>query len=161
MSRLHASPLQPLLCLARSAPAGRTAVLVDLENIAHALIGEEWVGAADLDRRLRAILLAGRGADYVMVVAGAHVFSRYLTASTVLSTMPMRTVPPERDAADLALCDLAEHLAGRGFTRFVIASGDHLFADFAARHRVAVVVPTRNQLAATLASHAESVRIAS
>lgn len=141
--------------------AGRSALLIDLENLTHVHHGIGWVSPIDADRRLHMLLRAAPSPDYVLAVAGSHVFARYLPQSSLLTRIPLRTVPAIADAADIELLAVAEHLVGCGFARFVIASGDHAFAEFANRHSVFVVVPSRTQLSAALAEAARTVRIAS
>lgn len=138
--------------------ATRTALLIDLENLLHS--GPDYVSPATADRRLRRLLGPAQKATFRLAVASASVLERYVLDSTELVNLPMRAVGNEPDAADRYLLDTARHLATIGFGHFIIASGDHAFADFARSHAVTVVAPDSRCLSKSLAEAAQQTRIA-
>lgn len=126
----------------------RSAMLIDLENILHTDEGHRsWLhgkaAAVQLARcRHAAVSLLQGQPDRILAVSGAHLM-RCVAFLPQLLDVSCRVVRDDRNAADLRLLEDAEHLARIGFTRFVIASGDHIFADFAAAHETYVIARPR------------------
>lgn len=122
--------------------SGRTAVLVDIENI----LGTTDFDESDVAAARRGIVMAGE------VAADAHVTVATSAGASLVqvhSGWPGARLRFRRgcDGADLALAEVAlnENLVGR-FDRVVIASGDGMFAVVAAwlvEHGVEVTVVAR------------------
>lgn len=117
---------------------GRTALLVDLENILYERgrrVPRE-VGAARID----AIFDVAGHADHVLVAGRLWALETHLGAF-VVRHVPIAVASPAPDAADRLLGERFEFLAGRGFEQFYLASRDGYFAAFAARRETVVLTP--------------------
>ena len=123
----------------------RAALLLDLENILYHDGSSRWpwlqgtAAANILTRCLRtATSMLRRPPDRVFAVGCADLMRRTMFLSPLRSSA-CRVTPTEADAADRRLLEDADHLAGIGYTRFVIGSGDHIFSNFAAAHETYVL----------------------
>jgi hypothetical protein len=169
---------------------GRTAVLVDLENLLHrheggpapaevrggwccpdpdshetlpdptARYGDlySWVCPTTAAARLDAVRRVAPDADYRLAAAITPLLC-HVAFLPQMAGVATRPVPPTPDAADDYLLDIAEHLAQVGFTRFVVASGDGAFTDFAAAHETVVVARNGRMLSADLRAAAAEVHL--
>lgn len=173
-------------------PAGRHALLVDLENLCHlertpglrvpspragsddsepghvqrTFKAPHHVTAVDNDTHVpvwetpercsallrRAAELAGPF-DYAVMTGHGSVLARVAFESTFAGWCK-RAVETEPDAADHQLLATAWYLAGHGYDRFTIVSGDHCFAGFAAAQTCTVIARTHKSLAPSLAAAA-------
>ncbi|MCR3743965.1 hypothetical protein BS35_006546 [Actinomadura glauciflava] len=141
--RSGALDARPLACRSRRrGPSphrpGRTALLVDLENILYerGRRAPREVGAARID----AIFDVAGHADHVLVAGRLWALETHLGAFAARH-VPVAVVSPAPDAADRLLGERFEFLAGRGFERFYLASRDGYFAAFAARRDTVVLSP--------------------
>lgn len=124
----------------------RAAVLLDLENILHNDPGPgrwPWLqgpAASEILNRclLTANTLLRTTPDHILAVS-CPALMRRVAFLPPLHALPCRAVASQPNSADQRLLDDATHLAAAGFTRFVIASGDHIFTDFAAHHETYVL----------------------
>jgi hypothetical protein len=117
---------------------GRTALLVDLENILYergCRVPRE-VGAARID----AIFDVAGDADHILVAGRLWALESHLGAFAARH-VPVAVASPAPDAADRLLGERFEFLVGRGFERFYLASRDGYFAAFAARRDTVVLSP--------------------
>lgn len=130
------------------------AVLIDLENFLHegkGLLSPEQARPF-LSRAMELIPDSG----HCIAVAPARVIGHYVGLLHELS-IPTAVVQPGPNAADLALLEQAEHLASIGFRRFVVLSGDHIFAELCRAYPTTVIVRNNGALAKVLRETAESV----
>ncbi|GAB2732749.1 hypothetical protein [Nocardioides pakistanensis] len=160
----------------------RSALLVDLENILHvpehpaagstrccddvathaALaaplpvgVRDMWLCPAMAARTMDEVLDLAGNVDYVVAAAAADSLLRRTAFVLDERGVALRVVPFAPDAADRYLLDLAWHLADRGFSRFVIASGDSMFTAFAGLHPTTVIARSTSSLATGLRIRAE------
>lgn len=136
------------------ARAGRSAVLVDLENIARA--GGDWLPDDETGLVLRRALYLAGPAEFRIAIAPAGVLRRY--AGTLDSLhLPCESVPAGPDAADLALLAHARHLTRVGYRWFTVLSGDHIFAELSRQHPTTVIVRRGQSVARVLRQTAIAV----
>lgn len=163
-------------------PRGRSAVLLDLENLLFdqtrvdampQAVGDDgtvysmplnpWV---DSDRaqallatiRRDATTALGGPADYWRAAATADLV-REVYHLPAAQGIRFEVVPNTPNAADEHLLDIARHLAEVGFTDFVIGSGDHAFTDFVSRHAATVLVRGHGALSRDLRMAAKRVHL--
>lgn len=132
----------------------RVAVLIDLENFLHGskgLLSPEHARPF-LAKAMRLMPDSGHS----IAVAPARVIGRYVRLLHEFS-IPIATVEPGPNAADLALLEQAEHLAAIGFERFIVLSGDHAFCELTKAYPTTVIVRNNKSLAHALNEAAESV----
>lgn len=132
-------------------PAGRTAVLLDLENIAHDRDG--WVDEREFERRMCLVDRHLADADYVAAACAGHILKRYLR-SFITRGLHVELVPGSPDAADQALLDHADFLHQHGYDRAIVISGDHCFACLA-EHFELTVIAMPDRLSGDLARRAD------
>lgn len=178
------SPASTLVPPAARAHRGRSAVLLDLENLLFdqsrvdampQAVGDDgtvysmplnpWVdndrAAVLLDAiRRDAIADLGRPGDYWLAVATADLI-RQVYPLLDAAGIRYRTVPNTPNAADEYLLDIAEHLAcvQDPFTDFVIGSGDHIFTDFVSSHAATVLVRGHGSLSRDLRMAAKRIHL--
>lgn len=129
-------------------------MLIDLENFLHGAKGLLTPEQARplLSRAMRLVPDSG----HCIAVAPARVIGRYVAVLHELS-IPIGVVEPGPNAADLALLAQAGHLASIGFRRFVVLSGDHIFAELCRAYPTTVIVRNNRALAKAIREAAESV----
>lgn len=126
---------------------GRTALLVDLENILYERgrrVPRE-VGAARID----AIFDVAGHADHILVAGRLWALETHLGAFA-FRHVPVAVASAAPDAADRLLGERFEFLAERGFERFYLASRDGYFAAFAARRETVVLSPNLRTVSSDL-----------
>ena len=125
--------------------AHAAAALLDLDNILHTGSSSDpdcdqyWATATEADEIVSWVLEQAEeaSASHVLGAGTIATLHHYLGRSEFPHRINLRTVPDgEKDAADLLLLREGVHLVERGYTRFVIASGDGAFADLAALPQV-------------------------
>lgn len=129
---------------------GRSALLIDLENLAYAT-GHALIGQRCLGERLDDVLsLAGR-VEHRLVAAQRHMLRRY-AAELATRNLRWQECPSGPDEADRALTEAGLDLLEHGYGRIVVASGDHYFARFGGLCDLRVAVPSGVPVSARLAS---------
>jgi hypothetical protein len=134
---------------------GRTALLIDLENLSYSEDGV-LISPSDLGVRLDEVLTLAGPVHYRLVAAQRHVLVRY-GAELAARNLRWQVCRAGPDEADRALTEAGRELLLRGFGRIVVASGDHYFAPFGALCDLRVAVPRGVDVSARLASAAATV----
>jgi hypothetical protein len=138
----------------RPASYARAAVLIDLENLLRR--NGEWITTAEAERVLATAMYLAGAAEFRLAVAPATVLRRYVDV-LVRVGLPCEHVTPGPDAADLVLLEHERHLTERGYTRFAVVSGDHIFSDICRRHPTTVIVRRDQPVARALRETAIAV----
>lgn len=130
-------------------------LLIDVENA----VGPVAPGAGVVRSRVRALIDAAGEPHHVLACYAPQDPQADRTVS-VLAEMGVATwqVAKGVDAADHALIQHARYLQGRGFTTFVVASGDGVFALLAKLGRLEVLVWEPQPLSRRLTTAAHAVR---
>jgi hypothetical protein len=130
---------------------GRSAVLLDVENIAR--VRDGWADPQEFEHRMRLIDPYLLGADHIVAAGARHTLSRYLP-SIVARGIAFTLVQATPNAADAALLDRAELLKSCGYSQVTVVSGDHAFAPLAEDFELIIVAfPGKLSRSLELAAH--------
>lgn len=128
----------------------RAGLLVDLENLSYTADGC-LVSPAKLGSRLDEVLCLAGFVQHRIVAAQRHMLVRY-GPELALRNLRWLECPAGPDQADRTLLDAGAGLVSQGFTRLVVASGDHYFAQLGDLCDLEVAAPRGVAVAAHLAA---------
>lgn len=137
-----------------AADGGDTALLIDLENYCPGSRRPTRVAS-----QLRQLLDAAGPVSSTVAVAATAVAhrQRHVLATAGITVL---SVPAGHNAADEALITEARRLARTGVRRFIVASGDHIFARVASFGELVVITHATHEVSRRLSNAASEVRVA-
>jgi len=116
----------------------RRALLIDFENMLYE--GGVRVDYMRASARLTETLRLALPVQHKLVAARPWALAAHIPLLTA-HDLPVELAPKGPDGADYILIERGLFLAGTGYTEFIIATRDHIFADFANAHATIVIAP--------------------